>query len=780
MGAVTEARSHEGAYLVYINGIEVPTQSVDVDMGVWRIPTAVLNMAPDVQLQRLGAEDRLKVEVFYLDDIYTELRGKDPEFCILFEGDIVGWQYTNTPRGRSMAFHCVNQLRIMTDLYPHFITGLETMAAKLFSDTSIGQVSSVHYAPALFVSLLHKGLAPSDELIRRPYDFVHNFLRAVVDTKAFAELGCVAAPNFFGRQMRQVNFLNRFVPSPILETDVMQKDVDDGGIFPILSALKKDAVVKAIITKVMQLGNNVSSWEMIRQLFMLMYYEVLPITTPPIAQVNATDGSNSGVIMGPPKWKRDTIREGLLKSVKGADASIVYQAAIDAVRPNRMLNYITKPQWLFGVPPSCNVIFPSMIREFTYKENFDAQPTRMYINDERVRNVSANGQLPSLMSMSVGYPEIVQKELDKKGNPEDGSNAALSGKNFLIWPEEFYRGPRVARDVLPEWFQYLEDAKKTSHPTSSEEGRVSWEALKEVQKSYAKYEYHRNRAQHRSGAVRMVFNPYIIPGFPTAIFDNVSNGNHMVAYVLNVSHHLEVGKQGTRINYTYGQIMSELMHEIIDARSGNTPSGEAYPNIAAAPPHPIGTLRDVLQDLGQSEEYFKLLLHQGQSYSGGRLADQIKTAAFYFPHALELVLPSGEEKFAAEVIDKLDRKTLNQFVEYQPSAIFANIFSNPDESMRYVSRPICTLDEFIDFQQVNGRRINRIDRFDEAEGKGAVYYEQIRDMSGGGEDTAVAFDENNNLTTPPIADLPATRIDWTTRLKNYRIKVKKQVHPQEA
>lgn len=788
MVAITEARAHEAAFIVYINGIEVPVQSVDVNMGVWTIPTAVLNMAPDVQLQRLGAEDRLKVEIFYLDDVYTELRGQDPQFCLLFEGDIVGWKYMNTSGGRMMSFMCVNQLRLMTDLYPYFITGLDTLAAKVFSDTSVGQVSSVHYAPALFVSLLHKGLAPGNELIRRPFDFVENFLRAVVDPKSHEELGSVASPNFFGRQMRQLNFLNRFVPSPILETEIMQLAVDDGGIFPILEALKKDAVVKAIISKVMNLGNNTSSWDMIRQLFMLMYYEVLPITTAPIAQVDGSTSSNRGVILGPPKWKEDTARQAAaegavgaaLGGVPGAAESLIYRVASDFTKPNRILNYVSKPQWLFGVPPACNVIFPSMIREYTFDENYDAQPTRMYINDERLRNVSANGQLPPYATMRVGYPEIVQKELDRKDNPEDGRNAALSGKNFLIWPEEFYRGPRVARDVLPEWFQYLEDAKKTSHATSTEEGRVTWEALKDVQKTYAKYEYLRNRAQFRSGAVRTVLNPYIVPGFPTVIFDNVANGCHLSAYVLNISHHLEVGQQHTRVNFTYGQILSELMHEIVDARSGNTPSGEAYADIAMAPPHPIGTLRDVLQNLDRAEEYFTSLFHQNQSYSGNALENQIKTAAFYFPYALDLVLPSGELQFAAETIDDLDQDTLKKFVGYQPSAIFSEIFNNPDRAMRYVSRPICTLDEFIDFQQDNGRRINPVTRYNQDQGKGGIYYEQIREMSGGGEDVATAFDENNNLVSPAIADIPDTRIDWTTRLKNYRIKVMNQIHPQES
>ena len=86
----TGARAHEGSFVVYFNGIEIPVQSVQVNLGVWQIPTASIAVAPDVEMQRLGAEDRVHVVVFYLDDIQTEIEGKNPEFRLLFEGEITG------------------------------------------------------------------------------------------------------------------------------------------------------------------------------------------------------------------------------------------------------------------------------------------------------------------------------------------------------------------------------------------------------------------------------------------------------------------------------------------------------------------------------------------------------------------------------------------------------------------------------------------------------------------------------------------------------------------
>ena len=99
----TSNRIYEGAYLVYIAGIEVPAQKVHVTMGVGgKEPTASIDLIFDLVFERLGAEDRLEVQVFYLDSTYPTVDNAygSPKFCLLFEGEILGWSYTNSPRGQ--------------------------------------------------------------------------------------------------------------------------------------------------------------------------------------------------------------------------------------------------------------------------------------------------------------------------------------------------------------------------------------------------------------------------------------------------------------------------------------------------------------------------------------------------------------------------------------------------------------------------------------------------------------------------------------------------------
>jgi len=64
----TTNRPREAAWIVYINGLEIPVIGVEVSYGVWKIPTAAIQMVPHPSLERIGAEDRLHVVIFYKDD----------------------------------------------------------------------------------------------------------------------------------------------------------------------------------------------------------------------------------------------------------------------------------------------------------------------------------------------------------------------------------------------------------------------------------------------------------------------------------------------------------------------------------------------------------------------------------------------------------------------------------------------------------------------------------------------------------------------------------------
>ena len=971
----TSNRIYEGAYLVYIAGIEVPAQKVHVTMGVGgKEPTASIDLIPDPLLERLGAEDRLEVQVFYLDSTYPTVDNAygSPKFCLLFEGEILGWSYTNSPRGRALSVTCGNFLRIFNSLTPIYLTGPDSAEMNFATPGNDGNPATPIDPLTFPWNILFFGvdpnapvetdqsgnsvnpLKPKTTLMRRPYDLISNMLEMCIGEDAQKRAGSVVTTNFYARYIRRTGLLNRFIPSPIIETsNIMGKDAVKG-VFPILRAVRDDAVVGQLAKQASQIGMNGPLWGAIQQIFLQMYYETLTFTNSPIAQVDRTVGSSTnGEVLGPPGFLLPVEPIGaevqkyeaeIQKKVKEADATALKKIAIasevfrnvsgidmtaeqydqmvgqmraaaeaDArvnspqrpasyTRPNSIINYVTKPQWLFGIAPTCNIVFPSMIQELRFEENYDQQPTRLYLNDLSYNEMlgSNSETLLALSALRAGYPDQVQKELDRRyGLTSAGSNfdPTISARNFLVWPEEFFRGPKSSSIRLPRWFTLLaeyvqnnqssatrnqqaaldeinkiketvtdkterenqikaviakipeakidpkatdaEKALATLRATLSAQQETDNSVIKVIRQAYVKYEYFRQRAQMRFGTVVMTFNPYIVPGFPAIVFDALNSGQHFVGYVAEVNHEMSKSDWTTVVNFVHVQTLDEFVYEVFRSRTGDTPEGilaDAY----AGPPNPIPDLRDVTQTLTQAEEYFSKVFHQNSNPRG------IKRAAFDFTKAIlfrtssnigtvdysfddlmnsdkvkkAIAIINKEVEEASKAIDKeiadyrkfltntlvsgspaeIDNQVevvrqqlwskyneeiyakrraagqsadladvLSKYTEIVPTTAFAPMFANYANAMKFISRPICTLDEYVSFRGPRGTKVGRVDIFDERQGRGGVYYERILKLKAG-PGTPPVIDNNNNIVSPPVSELPDTRTNWVPILKAYREK----------
>jgi hypothetical protein len=124
----TNDRAFENAYLVYIQGIEVPATSVSVRHEIGSLPVCNIQLAPDPQLARLGMEDRIEVQVLYKDNFFTTVKGKQPKFCLLFDGTIEGWSYSHNAFGRNLSFQVSHCSKILQDTTMFFLSGLDSAA----------------------------------------------------------------------------------------------------------------------------------------------------------------------------------------------------------------------------------------------------------------------------------------------------------------------------------------------------------------------------------------------------------------------------------------------------------------------------------------------------------------------------------------------------------------------------------------------------------------------------------------------------------------------------
>lgn len=430
-------RAYSVSWLVYINGLEVPAAYANVAYGVWQMPEAAITLVPDPVLQRLGAEDRVQTQIFYCDQWHKDT----PEFCLCFDGEIVGWSYTSVNGGRALTFHCADYAAILTQLFFFFMSSFDdiavgTSAAAMGVDASTVQTPG--YGALYPYSLFSQGLAdPGDTsannaTIKRPVDFAYNIVRSLI--KHNHPNRPIPATNFFAPWVKRTNFHRRWVALPYIDQDP-DRTIPDG-VFPILRAVQADAALQAVARQAASIGTSGSLWALLSEILKSLMMEVAMIPTPAFVRSDFTT---------------------LLPRGPGAES----------YSDNFLTNYFVKPQFLFGLPPLSNVFFPSQIQSYAYQENYATQPTRMYFNEETLLsflNPNASSQYGALGQLAqdalcTGYPE----EVDLAAR--DASDArGQNGKNLLVWPEEFFKGPVIDRRAMPRWFPYLLQALGTNPP----------------------------------------------------------------------------------------------------------------------------------------------------------------------------------------------------------------------------------------------------------------------------------------------------------------------------
>jgi len=446
---------HQAAWIVYMNGLEVPVSSVFCDFGVNKIPSCTIDMPPDPRLTRLGFEDRIEVDVFYLDEFHNP---DNPEFCLMGEFDIMGWAYSNSGSGRSLRFMCVGTVQIFQQLNMFYMSAVDDIVNAYLpaTDTSATTVTPMVYFPA---SLFLQGIMPRltaekdvegdtevvtrTDFIKTPYQFIRNIFKSMLgkvdvgnadvnatsDPANMVPQSATSAPgrNFFARYMKRRDIYRRFVGLPFIDRD-MQNPVD--GCFPLIKAVQGTEVLNAIQS---QLGASIGSagtiWELLRSVLGTMYMEVVSIPAPTIAMAE----KETGVMVDLFKGERNS------GDLMGVIAS----------------NFI-KPQCFFGLPPTCNIIFPSMVESLHIEENYTNQPTRVYLGEQFLSNIlaaKASGSAAQLVTstLTTGYPPVVKSRMKQYM-----LDAKQNTKNFLIWPEEFFRGPVVKQAAAPPWLWMLD------------------------------------------------------------------------------------------------------------------------------------------------------------------------------------------------------------------------------------------------------------------------------------------------------------------------------------
>lgn len=641
---------HQGGWLVYLNGIEVPCPSVSVSYGVWAIPEATLSFPPHRLLHRFGSEDRVEVVIFYLDDLADP---ENPEFKLMFEGEITGWSYTNSATGRQLTFNAIADISIFTQLFYYFLNNVDAIAGYVVDPGTTAE--AVGQGGAIYpFSLFKKGLlyntnvqpgeaSASTPDIERPFEILFNAVRGMLDGSQDATRRAIPSVNFFSRWARKRNFVNRFAALPLFEDP---SESGKPGVFPIMQAAQSTAALDAIQEVASKVGNTGSMWDTLRQVFAHVFFEVAMLPTAPCARVRLSDGVVLGDASTPPSTTENRNKE-----------------------PLRLLNYFVKPQFLFGTAPTCNVFFPCMVESYSYSENYLSQATRTYVNDQFISKAVSNNVFTAA-ALTFGYPSAVDAVLQSKvgravAEQDAKRNAAVqsiayTGKNLLLYPEEFYKGPVLNRMPVPGWFTFLKNHEQQTATKPGEtppaENVDTAKSLHELMQGYVEYEHYRSRYEKRGGAVNMAFNPYAVPGFPCVIFDNKASAFHSIGYLSNVTQSLSLGGMSTAVNYSMARTIPEMLTLLKAEILANK---KVY---SSSPLEPVTGIRDIIQDFTKAEQFYNALFFQRKAMYEG------KAASFDFRRVIgyEQIDPKTNKKTVRPILlDSIDVTLLPTDPDYK-------------------------------------------------------------------------------------------------------------------
>lgn len=178
-------------------------------------------------------------------------------------------------------------------------------------------------------------------------------------------------------------------------------------------------------------------------------------------------------------------------------SSLIGHKLISITTPSTALKTLAViPELFYGPAPMCNVIFPPQIINYDWSRSYLSQITRLKIRDIRT-------ELKGFFTGKVFLPDHEQDTITKPDElkidvlPQGSSRTKEDWKKITI--EETERGPTPSEENLVP---------------------VPQVANKEYRKDLAEYMFRKLNIQDAPLTASILFNPYIVPGFPVTLADN--------------------------------------------------------------------------------------------------------------------------------------------------------------------------------------------------------------------------------------------------------------------
>jgi hypothetical protein len=430
----------------------------------------------------------------------------------------------------------------------------------------------------------------------------------------------VTQTGFFARFMRLSRLLEHWVASPYIEGRPQTKQPLEakmgGGAFPLLRSANAKKFFKAIARQTgVKYGPQGSAYGLLASVFSTLYYEIVEVMSPPAMTLDSYGLPNGAFREHEPAFDGE-------RKDSAHFASWSANLEKQKKRPS-IASYLTKPENRFSLAPACNTIFPSLLRQWAFAEDYQSAITRLYFNRKaNGAKLNLGSKLPGYgySGPRVGYPSKILR------HAQDAAEKPFNDLEVLIFPEEFYKGPTTSMQSIPPLYmeiQKLVANQRFSNPLygpptsvlqvldpenaglaveAAEQGSKKGYSAFGVYSILAQQEYFKQRFANSSGDAHLLFQPYMVPGFPVVLYDSAATGLHVTGYLNSVSHSLTQQGLSTSISMSHVRTFDQVFELLEAERTG----------LDMAPQEVLPEMRDLFQNMESANLYYAMLFRQGE------------------------------------------------------------------------------------------------------------------------------------------------------------------------
>lgn len=494
-------KSHNIEFLVYIAGVLVPAKNVSIQTAFNSLPMATIALPADVRLYAIGRQDRVPVHIFIKDT----LAGSN-NYILMFEGEVKSFGFTSSVVSREVTVNAQSNLAFLMDIKAFFMHSIGSIADLEVLDHTANAGFFKMEALTFPHSLFMRGITNLDsdgEIIKYPSEFLQNLYRFIQEEGSIPGYNTSALAKFYSKYTEALSLKNKMVKVPVFDDG----DKWENG-FPLLAGMQKVTALEQLVSRGNtgasnrgKTGDTIYNW--LNYIVSEMLYEMAFIAAPTLGT-----NMNGEISLG---------------------------------------SSMLKPMMYESPPPECNIMCRSHVDDLRTSEDVYQVPTRIIVDNSRgiIGKLIAHSQESTISDAATTYFYPNSNGASSPISMEDEKNrfsAELLG-------EEMFTGPYLYETKPPAWADYIDNHQDTENTRGVLMDRIM------------SYLLQLKQYERRSLSVSGAFNPFVVPGFSGVAFDSTESDFVFCGYVMAVNHTISKNSCRTSVNMGFVRLLDEAIND---------------------------------------------------------------------------------------------------------------------------------------------------------------------------------------------------------------------------